>query len=458
MDATRADHLACYGYERNTSPNLDRIAASGVLYEQAISAANWTLPSMASIFSGLYVAQHGTNSQHQFLEPRFTTMAEVFQQAGYRTALFSAGGWVSETFGMNRGFDERYDYLDRLPLMQRFSKRVTRVEKLLRMARTYLLGGTRGKMTYEMARDLRRWLGQGETAGEKPFFAIAHFGDPHWPLYYHPRHSFVTNGRKTPRLFAPDGIRHMAGERLLSEETLKLMVDYYDGEISFLDSYLGQLRDWMAARGLLDNTILVFTADHGEHLGDHGLVGHKLSVYESLVHVPLIISHPEHFAGGQRVSEPVQTIELFTTFLDVLQLDRGLVQQALPGRSLRPEAVRAQPWPVCVSENVLPNLRPFKRLTPNFDLRPFERDLRALRDNETGYKLIWTSDERHELYNLADDPAETVNLAGKEPERVRAMVARLQAWREQMETAAFEQLQPEMEEVLVQRLTDLGYL
>src|SRR5437763_1136100 len=105
MDATRADHLSAYGYSRPTSPNLDRIAAQGVLYEQAITAANWTLPSMASIFTGQYVAQHGTSSEHQYLEAGHTTMAEVFKGQGYRTALFSAGGWVSETFGMNRGFD-----------------------------------------------------------------------------------------------------------------------------------------------------------------------------------------------------------------------------------------------------------------------------------------------------------------------------------------------------------------
>jgi arylsulfatase A-like enzyme len=454
MDATRADHLSSYGYGRKTSPNVDQLASQGVLYEQAIAAANWTLASMASIFTGLHVVQHGTSFHHQYLEPRFVTMAQALQSHGYQTALFSAGGWVSETFGMNRGFDVFYNYVDGFEWMRRFSKKVTPIENVISKVRQVALAGELGKMTYEMERDVRTWLHR-DVQADKPFFAVAHFGDPHWPWFHHPKYAW-RNGN-SPRMFAPDGNKYMAGELELGAKDFQTMTDYYDGEVRFLDSYLGRLFNWMRAGGYLDNTLLVVTADHGEHLGDHKQMGHKLSVYESLLHVPLILYHPKYFAGGQRVSEAVQTLELLPTFLDVAGIDQSAIPYPLKGRSLRPTSIRGNPWPFTISENLAPNLKRFERVSPNFDATPFKRDLRALRDTRNGFKLIWSSDGRHELYNLVRDPQETRDLAAAEPERVRSMIYQLDTWLASVDAAQLEQLEPEMEQVVAQRLQDLGY-
>ena len=147
MDATRADHLSCYGYERPTSPTLDRLAETGVLYEQCISPSSWTLPTMASIYTGLFVSQHGTSFLHQFLDTHWTTLGEVMQRAGYRTAMFGTGGWINRTFGFQRGFDCFETEVRGYKPLRRWFPQTTRIEKLARHIEKRLTADTQGKMT-----------------------------------------------------------------------------------------------------------------------------------------------------------------------------------------------------------------------------------------------------------------------------------------------------------------------
>ena len=465
MDATRADHLSCYGYQRGTTPNLERVAAQGVLFDQCVSPAVWTLPSMASMFTGLYVSQHGTTFDHQFLDPRFVTLAQVLQRVGYQTGLFTAGGWVSETFGMNRGFEAFRNYVEGSPWLPRFFRTTVPVEKVWRRLRRYLPVGRgdkktlhkRDKKTCQITRDLSQWL-ERDCQPDQPFFAVAHFANPHWPYLYHPRFSWGGDGRNPPTRFAPDQMRFIAGELTLDDRDLARLVDYYDGEIAFLDHHIGEMLDGLRAGGHLDNTLLVITADHGEHLADHGLMGHTLSVYEGLVHVPLILHHPEFFAGGQRVGETVQTLDLFTTVLELVGIDRSTVPNRVQGFSLRPERVRAEPRSVAISEYLAPHLKRLRRVCPGFDVTPFDRHMRTLRACDGPYKLIWSSDGRHELYDLNQDPGELEDLAHLQPGMARELLGRLEGWLEKVEAAEFDHLEPEMEQVLVDRLRDLGYL
>lgn len=456
MDATRADHLSCYGYQRETTPTLDKIAAKGVLYDQCISPAVWTLASMASMFTGLYVSQHNTTIRHQYLEPQFITVAEVLRGYGYQTALFSAGGWVGETFGTSRGFITFHNYVDGIHWMRRLSKKATRVEKLLRWGKRYLVGSRQGKKTYQIARDLHHWFEQ-DRQPDRPFFAVAHFGDPHWPWFYHPPFSWRDGRQKCPRVFAPDGTRFVAGVLDLTAEELKMMVDYYDGEVSFLDHSIGMMLDGLEKSGHLENTLIIITADHGEHLGEHHLMGHELSVYEGLLRVPLILYHPEHFAGGERVSEPVQTLDLFPTILNMSHIDRDAVPNHLLGRNLQPDEVRTEPRPFTIAEYLGPNLRRLRRVCTNVDITPFDRQLRALRMHDTQYKLIWSSTGRYELYDLAQDPGETKNLADIEPGRVQKLHRQLDAWLATLDATELNPLEPEMEQTIIERLRDLGY-
>jgi arylsulfatase A-like enzyme len=460
MDATRARHLSCYGYQRQTTPNLDRLAERGVVYEQCISSASWTLASMATMFTGLYVSQHGTTFNHQFLDPKFTTLAEVLRDQGYKTAIFSAGGWVSQEFGMNRGFEDFYSYVtggfdEGIPWLRRFSKRKTIVEKVIRRSYRYLFSASRGKLTYEMARDLRGWFAR-HSQEPRPAFVIAHFGDPHWPWYHHPKFSWADGSYKPPRIFAPDGHKVIAGELKLTDLDLKMMADYYDGEISFMESYIGQVIDSLEKSGQLDNTLVIVTADHGEELMEHGLMGHGFSMYENVIHVPFIVYHRDLFAGGKRISTPVQNVDIFPTLVELAGADRSAVSNNLLGHSLL--SLPADPRPFTISEYLAPNLARFLRVVPNFDVTPFKRQLRALRKSASGDKLIWSSDGQRELYNLRQDPLEKHNLAERYPETVAQLTAELDNWLATVGVYEADQLQPELDAAVAQRLKDLGYI
>ncbi len=456
MDATRATRLSCYGYPKATTPNLDQLAAQGVLYEQAIAPAPWTLESTASLFTGLYPSQHGTNFDHQFLEPQFTTLAEMLTAHDYQTALFGTVEWISDLFGMTRGFQSRTNYAQGLPWLRRYFKKTTKFEKALRYIRWTLYSNRYGKMTHEALHDMRRWFQQTHQAN-RPFFVMAHLADPHWPWYFHPKTTQVS-GPKRPRILAPDAHRFIAGEVSFSEADLTLMNEYYDGEIRFLDDYLGKALGWLEANGHLEDTIVLVFSDHGEEIGDHGLLGHGWSVYEPELRVPMIIHHPTYFTGGQRITEPVQSVDVFPTVMELAGVDRGTVPNPLFGRSLLPDKVRANPRPFTISERLAPSVRRFERLMPNFDTTRIKRQLRGLRQRGPGYKLIWGSDGKHELYNLAHDPHELTDLAEREPEQLKALLAQLQQWQDSLGAVSFGQLQPEMEEVLKERLKDLGYL
>jgi arylsulfatase A-like enzyme len=154
----------------------------------------------------------------------------------------------------------------------------------------------------------------------------------------------------------------------------------------------------------------------------------------------------------------VQHVDLFPTILELLGLEREVVSNQLLGRSLRPEAARTNPRPFTISERLAPSLRRFHRDFPHFDTTPLERQLRALRSRDSGYKLIWGSDKRHELYDLARDPGETKNLAALEPEKARKLQEQLEKWLASIDAAGLGPLQPELDELVAERLRDLGYL
>jgi arylsulfatase A-like enzyme len=221
---------------------------------------------------------------------------------------------------------------------------------------------------------------------------------------------------------------------------------------------IGRLLEFLEEQDILDDTVVIVVADHGENLGEHGLMSHQYSVHNTLVHVPLIIRYPPIFRGGQRVSELVQSLEIFTTILDILNIDRAEVPNDVRGRSLAPQKVAAQPLPFAVSEYLVPNLARMKRLFGEHDLSRFDRSLRAIRQN--GYKAIFGSDSQDELYDVSVDPAEKVNLAARAPELLADLRVQLDEWLASItlaETAEPGRAAAELDERIVARLRELGY-
>ena len=294
LDTTRADHLGAYGDARARTPNLDRLAAEGVLFERAITAAPLTLPAHASLLTGRYPFSHGVRNNGNFtLDPGVPTLAAALHDAGYRTAAFVSAFVLDRRYGLARGFD-RYD--DRLELERR--------------------GG-------ETAAAMDRWI--GETAQDpRPFFVWLHLYDPHDP--YDPPAPFAATFADRP----------------------------YDGEIAYDDFVLGEALARLRARGAGGRaTIVAVAGDHGESLGDHGEATHGLFVYEPAIRVPMLL-HGPRFTPGRRVPSLVRTIDLAPTLVDavgVSPLPRA------DGRSLLPLVAGAAKGPEeAYSETYFPQL------------------------------------------------------------------------------------------------------
>ncbi len=310
LDTTRADRLGCYGYSAGETPNLDALAKRGVLFERAYAPAPMTLPSHASMFTGLWPPEHGitTNGQAS-LKSGIPTLAELIREQGYDTAAFVSAFVLLKRFGLDRGFDLYDDDL---------STSVAGGDELHR--------SRDGRYTIESA---IRWLTRHEKqTTKKPFCCWVHLYDPHEPYLPHPEEF---------------------GERFASEP--------YDGDIAYTDRLVGRLLDSLKKSGALHNTLVVIVGDHGESLGEHGEKTHGYTLHESTLRVPLIVAHPRQSSTGRRVSTPVPLIDLFPTLLEAAGAkvpDQISGQGFLPGLSGKPLNPR-----ICYSQTDEPYLQAF---------------------------------------------------------------------------------------------------
>ncbi len=347
LDTTRADRLGSYGYARARTRYLDRLAAEGVRFDQAISPAPLTLPAHASLFTGLYPFEHGVrNNGNFYLADRFDTLAARLQQQGYRTAAFVSSFILDRRYGLGRGFDV---YDDRL---EGTSRQVLSLEAERRGDRTALALGA--------------WLDRMAAEPGGPLFAWLHLYEPHEP--YRPPSPFRDAFAASP----------------------------YDGEVAFTDSIVASVLDRLGRLGLLHTTLVAIVGDHGESLGEHGEETHSMFVYEGDLRVPLILWRPGTLPAGRVVREPVRLTDLAPTLLDLVGAPPLVVAH---GRTLLPAIEGASTEPAAVyAETLLPQFymgwAPLRAIrderwkfieAPRAELYDLERDpaeLRNLHDAE----------------------------------------------------------------------------
>jgi arylsulfatase A-like enzyme/Tfp pilus assembly protein PilF len=344
LDTTRADRLGCYGYAGAETPNLDRLAARGVVYERAYTVVPITLPAHATLHTGLLPPEHGLriNGVHRLVDT-IPTLAEILKARGYRTGAFVSSLVLDARFGLARGFDA---YDDRLG--------------------SGSAGPRAERSAAETISAALAWL---ETDSSRPVFCWVHLYDPHEPYQDH---------------------RDEFGDRFPGRP--------YDAEIAYLDRHLGRLFEWLARRGVEKRTFIVVAGDHGEGLGDHQEATHGYLAYNSTMHVPLLIQHPEGNQPGRRVAEPVSLADVFPTILDGLGIPPA---QGTIGRSLAPWQQSSPLKPRgCYGETEAPLM---------------EGGWSPLRTWTTArWKYIQST--RAELYDLEADPAELQNLIDAHPE------------------------------------------
>ncbi|MEW6441259.1 MAG: sulfatase [bacterium] len=453
MDATRADHLSSYGHVRPTTPNLDGLAENSVLYERSISPACWTLPSHASMFTGLYPSQHGTHFGNQVLSARFQTLAEKLRNEGYQTAGFCCNAWLDPVFGFNRGFET---YRLRSPLADRMA-RLGRAGRLGAKVIEKTYSSRNGRASKSTLAWVRAWL-SGVRRKDRPFFLFVLLSDPHLPHFVHREaRRFLGAQAKAAERLHRDPHRFIVQGKGMTEAEQDLVQRRYDSQIACMDQRIGELLALLGRETSLDDALVMITSDHGENLGDHGLMAHQYCLYDTLLHVPLIIHFPDsRRLRNVRVDSLVQTHELFTTVLDVVGASRSDLPNDLRGRSLVPEEVSRNPLPFAVSEEPCPNLRRIRRLYPSYDCSRYDRRLRSLRTDTRKY--IWASDGRHELYDLQKDPGENRNLIDRDEELAGSMQARLNAWLSGIQQPHGGEIEPECDEIILERLKQFGYL
>ena len=282
LDTTRSDRIGAYGDRAASTPNLDRLAAEGVLFEQTVAPAPLTLPAHSTLFTGLLPPRHGVRDNGGYvLDARHATLASALKSTGRQTGAFVGAFVLDGKFGLDAGFDTYYDRFD-----------VSR-------QRSISLGSI-SRRAGEVVDNAMPWLEQHASA---PFFAWLHFYDPHTP--YQPPDPFLSRFRDRP----------------------------YAGEIAYADSQVGRVLEWLDARGLSDRTIVVIIGDHGESLNEHGEATHGLFIYEATTRVPFIVRTPYAATRGRRVPGVVRTEDVMPTILDLVG---GKPPEEIEGRSLTP--------------------------------------------------------------------------------------------------------------------------
>ena len=429
LDTVRADHLSLYGYERATTPALERLARRGIRFEEARATAPWTLPSHASLFTGRWPHELAV----EWLTPLrrdFPTLAEYLGTHGYATAGFVANTlYCSYDTGLDRGFTHYEDYvLERLSAFRTAylgSLALDTVAELVRAAiwssglrpsragpppwLQPLLVAERKKDAAVINREFIAWLSRRHQP-DRPFFAFLNYFDAHSP-YLLPRGAEYRFGLK-PRTAEDLQVFEQWAELdklRLPPHYRALARDSYDNCLAYLDQRLEELFDELERRGLLDRTLIIVTSDHGEGLGEHGLFFHGESLYRTEIRVPLLIVPPSR-DRSRVVPEVVSLRDLPATVVDLVGLSDGA---PFPGRSWArfwrdpPPAAGARTSELVISELANPN--PFN---PNQGRSPAHRGpLSSLAVGDFVY-IRNQGDGREELFNQRDDPRELLNRAG----------------------------------------------
>jgi arylsulfatase A-like enzyme len=406
LDTVRNWNLGFSGYWRPTTPKLSKWVEKSTVFERTLSTAPWTGPSHSSMFTGHLPTDLSANWDSP-LDGTWKTIAEVLRDHGYATAGFVGNyRYAGSANGLDRGFDRYDDYPVTVEQALRSAQLPAHAFTLRGVAEQ--LGKRRlihgGKDAVEVNREFLGWL-EGRKDSNRPFFAFLNFFDAHAPYTPPPPWDSTFAIHKDPQRAQRywDQMERVFGPGPLPREFLEETYDAYDGGIAYMDFQIDSMLNVLQARGVLNNTIVIITADHGEHFGEHGLIQHGNSLFLPLLNVPLVIHYPARVPLGLKVSAPASLKDLAATILDLA----GVPGSGVPGRSLM-EWVR--PNPDSTRRDTLFSAVDWHKLFPKWPVSPVLRgNMRSIVLDSLHY--IRNGDGVEELYHLGRDSRETVNLA-----------------------------------------------
>ena len=420
IDTQRADHLSCYGYNRDTSPTLNKIAQEGLLFETAISQSSWTWPATATILTGLYPYTHGvTSDERSFLDDSIITLSELLQENHFTTVGISANFLISKGKNFNQGFETFIE-------MPWISSKASKAEDI-------------NHKFYE-------WL---ETNKNFQFFAYLHYMDPHdrysapgkyqnmFASDYEGENDFIINGNVHPLW---EAINFNKKEVEYTEADIEHLMALYDGEIRYWDSQFSALLERLKKLNVLTKTIIIVTSDHGEEFLEHGKLRHGLQLYDESIRVPLIIWNPEFIKRG-RIEEQVETVDIYPTICKILGIE---IPGEIQGKSLFPVTELKSLSPYAYSQTEHAFIFGKGRVMKN-----------SIRT--TKWKLIFTPFEnKYELYSILDDENEKTDLFANHPIGVK-LKDKLEQWVEKT-TKLNSGKRQGIDRATLEKLRSLGYI
>ncbi len=500
LDTQRRDRLSIYGHTRETSPGFDQFAERATLFERAVAPSQWTIPAHGSLFTGLYPSAHGVTEANGQLSPAHPTLAEILQVGGYHTVAFCNNPLVGVLDnGLQRGFSAFYNYASAIPnrpgvarksgLHQRFNRwfrpyarrignQFARSDELFRLSLNPLLTpiwskyiNFKGSTPHSISDLIDYWDAFHAGGAEEPMFGFVNLMGTHLP--YHPPQDVMN--RIAPELrndraaysyingFNADGAAWASPpETPFNAWQRAVLNGFYDAEIAAQDVHLDRVLRHLSERGALDNTVVIIAADHGEGHGEHDLFGHGFNVYQELVHVPLVIHAPDA-AAGKRISGNVSTRRLFHTILDAAKIAPPLddadpnanvaglsLLNALEGKADVENGIAfSEAFPPSMFLNVLAHRSP--AVIERLRLRQVRRAI-----YEGDHKLVMAESGVEALFDIADDPAETRDLAAEQPDESAALAEKISAFVAGI--GQVEQRTAEVDEQIVEQLRALGYV
>lgn len=430
MDTQGARNMSCYGYRKPTTPRIGEIAREGALFLNNFTTSPWTYPAHASLFTGRFESGHGCGAQHEALEPGLPSLPEILDRHGYRTVAFTNNSFAVSNFHGNPGvgFRELYRYSDTM------LSHLGPGETILDAVEPFIPPDDpdlRDKGAFKVTGLALKWIRETMAKSNAPFLMFINYMEPHDP--YTPPEPF--RSRFLDRSFNYRKAQKRRGGQFptsfgvdpLSLEEFEAQRQLYDGSTACLDDRIGLLVDHLREMGILDDTLLIITGDHGDILGEqaqyafhaqHGLWDHVLKT-------PLIVRYPAVFKPGTKCRNFTQINDLFPTILDLLRIHEPEARESNQGESLL-AALKGpgREFALCEAQRPVHSLRSAWWNEPDGDPRFCNQLLKAARGKR--WKYIWSSIGQDMLFDIQKDPDERFNLIHRRPEIAKRMMAQLE--------------------------------
>ncbi len=402
IDAARADHVGCYGYPRETTPDIDRLAQESAVFERHFCQHVTTKPSTACLLTSQYTDTHLATGTRHLLEGTFT-ISEALEAAGFRTVLFSSNPNASPGAGIGLEFQETYDQGDVEPLVGGWEE-FTSPAALLTL--------------------VERWVKRHRRAR---FFMYIHFDPPHQPYIQPEEMTKLFEGQQPPDFEAGD-FAFPVGDREMLRDCLRPplpeWINLYDANLRYADWAIGEVARLLREAGILERTLFIVTADHGEAFGEHGYLWHERGVYEELARVPLLIRWPGGERPPQRTRALTQAVDLLPTICDIFEAPYP--RTGIQGRSLLPLMAgltdEVHDYVFCRSDGDPPS---YLVRSPNWAL------------------MLWGNGEWRALYDLEADPGQQKNVVAERPEVAAELLEAFRSFALQQRRPPLDFLDPE---------------